>query len=187
MYWQYFCLPIPTVYGYYRRYALQLQRLHQYHPPQFCICQLFVAGEKFSCSELPLNAGHHPVNHIPLYVRTVSPTNFCSWLSCLCSTSGPIRFIRGQTWALLISPPAAILATVLVFVGSAIWTAIIKKAKDVNSWTIQPAQLPLGIGVSAGGALYSAWVAFGFLVASAIPPTIESASFFRLILTTPEP
>jgi len=101
--------------------------------------------------------------------------------------SGPIRFIRGHTWALIVSASAAVLATISVFAGSAIWVAIIKKTKDVNSWTIQSAQLPLGIRVSAGSGIYFAWVAFGALVASAIGPTIEFVSFFRLILTAPEP
>jgi len=99
--------------------------------------------------------------------------------------SGPDR--RGSAWALLVSAPAAVLATILILAGSAIWTVIIKKAKGVNSWTVQPAQLPLGIQVSTGAGLYCAWVASGFLVASTIPLTIESASFFRLILAIPEP
>jgi len=99
--------------------------------------------------------------------------------------SGPIHFARG--YGLVVSAPAAALATILVFTGSTIWVTIIKKAKDVNSWTVQPVQLPLGIRVSSGSGLVSAWVAFAFLVASAVPVTIKSASFFHLILTAPEP
>jgi len=91
--------------------------------------------------------------------------------------SGPIRFIRGDTWALLVSASAGVSATISVFAGSAIWTAVIKQANDVNSRTVQPNQLPLGIEVSAGTGLVCAWIAFGFLVPSAIPLTIRSASF----------
>ena len=87
-------------------------------------------------------------------------------------TSGPIQLIRGQTWALYVSDSAAVLATISVLIGSAIWAVIIKKAKDVNSWKLQPAQLPLGIKVSSGGGLETAWIGFGFLVPGAIPPTI---------------
>ena len=101
--------------------------------------------------------------------------------------SGPIWSITEHTWALLVSSSTAVLAPIPIFVGSAIWTAIIKKANDVSSWKVQPDQLPLGIEVSAGGGLVCAWIAFAFLVASAIIPTIRSASFFPLILTTPKP
>ena len=80
-----------------------------------------------------------------------------------------------------------VLAAISVFIGSVIWTAIIKQAGDVNSWTVQPAQRPLGIKVFAGPGFYFAWIAFGLLVVSAIGPTIMSVSFFRPILATPEP
>ena len=101
--------------------------------------------------------------------------------------SGPFRFIRGQTWVLLISTPAAALAPISMFTGAAIWTAIIKKAKDVNSWTVQPDRLPLGIVVSSGAGLIAAWISFCFLVVCGIAPTIESVSSFRLIHTTSKP
>ena len=101
--------------------------------------------------------------------------------------SGPIWSLTGHTWALLVFSSTSVLAPISIFVGSAIWTAIIKKANDVNSWKVQPDQLPLGIEVSSGSGLVCAWIAFAFLVTSAIIPTIRSASFFCLILTTPEP
>jgi len=86
--------------------------------------------------------------------------------------SGP--FIHGRTWALFVCASAAVLAAIFVLIGSVIWIAIIEKAKDVNSWKIQSAQHPLGIVVYAGGGLYFAGIAFGFLVACAIPLTIKS-------------
>ena len=112
---------------------------------------------------------------------------FCLGSPVFVPPSGPIRFFRGQTWAFFVSSSAAILAPIFLFVGSAIWTAIIKNVKDVNSWTVQPAQHPLGIEVSTGGGLTLAWVAFGLMAAGAIIPIIESALSFRLILTAPEP
>lgn len=118
----------------------------------------------------------------------ILPTNFCLGSLALIPTSIPVWLIRGRTGVLFVSVLAApVLATIPVFVGSVIWTVIIKNAKDVNSWTVQPAQLPLGIEVSAGPGFYCAWLAFCFLAASAIGPTIKSALFFRLIFTTPEP
>ena len=99
--------------------------------------------------------------------------------------SGPLLIVYGYDSGLYVSISAAILATISVFTGSVIWTAIIKKAKDDNLWKFQPAQL--GIVVSAGRGFTLSWVASGFMVASAIPLTIGSASFFRLIPTIPGP
>jgi len=62
---------------------------------------------------------------------------------------------------------------------------MIKKARDENPWKFHPAQL--GIVVSAGGGLTLAWVASAFMMASNIPLMFGSASFFRLIPTTPKP
>jgi len=101
--------------------------------------------------------------------------------------SEPCHSIPGQTWVFLVSTVAGILAAILALTGSAIWGAIIEKAKDDNPSKVQPAQLPLGMKVSHGGGLTLAWIASGFLVAGSIPIVIESVSIFRLIPTTPEP
>ena len=127
-------------------------------------------------------------------ISLVTSVRFCPLIFGLDSlafvpTSTPIRFICKHTGMLFLSASAMpVLAIISGFAGSAIWTAIINKAKDVNSWTVQPAQHPLGIEVSAGTGFYCAWVAFALLAAAnAIDPTIECASFLNLILTTPEP
>ena len=99
--------------------------------------------------------------------------------------SVPILYICGPTWAFSVSTSAAVLATVSVLTGSVIWAAMIKKVKDVNPWTHQPGQLPLGIEVLAGSGLHSTRLVSGLLLASIAPLVIESASFFRLIPTTP--
>jgi len=101
--------------------------------------------------------------------------------------SEPCHSIPGQIWVFLVSSVAGILAAVLSLTGSAIWGAILKKAKDDNPSKVQPAQLPLGIKVSHGGGLALAWMASGFLAVGSIPIVIESVSFFRLIPTTPAP
>jgi len=64
------------------------------------------------------------------------PPIFVLGLPAFVPPSGPIQFIRGQTWAVFVSAPAAVLATIFVLAGSAIWTTIVNKAKDINSWTI---------------------------------------------------
>jgi len=72
------------------------------------------------------------------------------------------------TWALFVSASTAIVAGIFVLAGSAIWAVLIKKAGDINSWTIQPTQFPLGITVTTGIGLHCAWVAFGLLAISII-------------------
>lgn len=73
-----------------------------------------------------------------------------------------------STWTLFVSASTAIVAGASVLAGSAIWSVLIKRAKDVNSWTVQPGQFPLGIEVTTGIGLHCAWVAFGLLTISII-------------------
>ena len=102
--------------------------------------------------------------------------------------SGPILLICGhRILGLLVSVVAAALAAISFLAGSVTWAATIKKAKDVNPWKVQSAQLPLRIEVFSGGGLWFARLISGLLMASFTPLTIESASFFRPIPTTPEP
>ena len=84
----------------------------------------------------------------------------------------PIWFIRGQIWMFYAFTSASVLGTISILSGSAVWTAIINQANGVNLLKIQPAQLPLGIKVTTGGGLSSAWIAVGFLVPTTVGPTL---------------
>ena len=84
------------------------------------------------------------------------------------------------------SPSTAVMASISILAWLVIWTVLIKRAGDVNSWTVPPAQSPLGIRVSTGGGLPVGWVVFCLLVMGVISHTIKSASLFRLIVTIPE-
>ena len=117
------------------------------------------------------------VGFILLTISIVMSVRFRPPIFCLGSLhfvppSIPVLFIRGQIWVLFVSASASILGTISIFAGSTVWTAIIKKANDVNSLKVQPAQLPLGIKVSAGGGLASAWIAVAFLIPSTISSTL---------------
>ena len=92
-----------------------------------------------------------------------------------------------HTWAFFVSTSSAIVASIFVLAGSAVWTVLIKRAGDVNSWIVRPAQVPLGIEVSTGIGLYLAWAAFGCLVTSIIPYSIRYVPPNHLILTFPGP
>jgi len=84
-----------------------------------------------------------------------------------------------HTWAFFLSTSSAAVASVFVLAGSALWTVTIKKAEDINTWTVnvQTVQVPLGIEVSAGIGLYLAWAAFACLVTSIIPYMISCCTF----------
>jgi len=93
-----------------------------------------------------------------------------------------ISFVTGmfkRAWAFFLSTFSAIAASIFVLAGSALWTAAIKRAEQVNLWTIdvQSVQVPLGIEVSAGVGLYLAWAAFACLVTSVIPYMISCCTF----------
>ena len=102
--------------------------------------------------------------------------------------SGPIVCLCGH-WisGFVMSAVAAVLAAISFLAGSVTWAAAIEGAKDINPWKVQPAQLPIRIEVSAASGLHYARVVSGLLVASFTPLTIESASFFHPISTTPKP
>lgn len=99
------------------------------------------------------------------------------------------RGVIKHTIAFFLSTSCAILASILVLAGSALWTVIIKKAEDINTWSVdvQSVQVPLGIQVSAGHGLYLVWAAFACLVTSIIPYMIRSVPLRRLIPTIPRP
>jgi len=134
---------------------------------------------------LLLVARFHPVTYIPRRVRMFCSLIFGLDSLALVPPSGPLLLVYGHTSGFFVSGSAAILATISVFIGSVIWSAMIKETKDKNLGKFHPAQL--GIVVSAGGGLTLAWVASGFLLAGTIPLMFGSASFFRLIPMTPEP
>lgn len=90
-----------------------------------------------------------------------------------------------HTWAFFVSTSSAIVASIFILAASALWTALIKKAEDINTWTVRPAQVSLGIEVSVGIGLYLAWAAFACLATSVIPYTIRSVSLRHLILVIP--
>jgi len=82
-----------------------------------------------------------------------------------------------HTWTFFVSTSSAIIASIFVLAGSALWTVLIKRAEDINTWTVRPVQVPLGIEVSVGTGLYLAWAAFACLATSVIPYMISCCTF----------
>lgn len=118
-------------------------------------------------------------------LATISLVTFvpsCQRIFCLGSPafvlfSGVIK----HTWTFFISTSSAIVASIFVLAASALWTTAIKRAEDINTWTVRPVQVPLGIEVSTGIGLYLSWAAFACLATSVIPYMIRSVLRYRLL------
>ena len=100
--------------------------------------------------------------------------------------SGIIEYTLKYPWIPWFSALLAVIAGISALVTSSIWTALIRTAGRINSWTVTTNNVSLGIRVSAGAGLYCTWVASVLLLASIVPYIIKSAPFFGLILTISE-
>lgn len=72
----------------------------------------------------------------------------------------------------------AVIGAVLLLIGAVIWTVIVKKAQDINTFTVNvpnASPVPLGITVDVGNGILLAWAAWACLVASIIPYMIRCA------------
>lgn len=90
-----------------------------------------------------------------------------------------MEFLRSgifkHTLAFLLSTLAAIIGSVTLLIGATIWTVIIKKVQSINDELIgtSAVQVPLGINVSTGDALFLLWAAFACLIVSILPYMIR--------------
>ncbi|EMD41639.1 hypothetical protein CERSUDRAFT_110215 [Gelatoporia subvermispora B] len=89
---------------------------------------------------------------------------------------GPLK----HTLAFLVSTLFAILGSLMLLIGAAIWTAIIKKTESsINGLLVGPSgsPVPLGITVSTGNALFLLWASFACLIVSVLPYMISCCTF----------
>jgi len=98
-------------------------------------------------------------------------------LGSILATISLVTGVIKRTWAFFVSTIAVAIASIFVLAGSALWTVTIKRAGDVNTWIVRPAQVPLGIEVSTGIGVYLSWAAFALLATSIIPYSISCCTF----------
>ena len=69
----------------------------------------------------------------------------------------------------------AIIGALALLIGATIWTVIIEKSKSVNDIVVGTAgsQVPLGIFVSTGSALFLLWASWACLLVSILPYMIR--------------
>lgn len=74
---------------------------------------------------------------------------------------------HGMTF--FISTAFALIGSLLLLIGAAIWTVVINKSDAINDVMVGSTPAPLGIIVSIGPALYMLWAAFAVLLVSVVP------------------
>ncbi|EPQ61097.1 hypothetical protein GLOTRDRAFT_53842 [Gloeophyllum trabeum ATCC 11539] len=103
-----------------------------------------------------------------------SQSNSAYYLLLLGTICAGLAFLLGmakQTITFLASSILAILGSIFLLAGAAIWTAVVHKAASVNDLVVgsSSSPTPLGITISVGNGIYLAWAAFACLVVSILP------------------
>ncbi|TFY83984.1 hypothetical protein EWM64_g44 [Hericium alpestre] len=81
-----------------------------------------------------------------------------------------------HTVTFLASAFFALVATLFVLAGAALWTTALNQTEDINRFVVG-GSIPLGITVSIGTGLYLAWAAFACLFVSCIPYVISTCTY----------
>lgn len=101
------------------------------------------------------------------------------FLGTLCAAATFFIGIPKRSYTFFMSTVFAILSSILLLIGAAIWTVMIKKSESVNGFFIgtQSNHSPIGIVVSLGPGVLMIWAAFACMVASIIPYMITCCTF----------
>jgi len=76
-----------------------------------------------------------------------------------------------------LSTASAIIGSLMLLIGAALWTVMIKRAEAINDVVIGASNAPLGIQVSVGAALYMLWAAFACLLVSCVPYVVTCCTY----------
>ncbi|KAF7340014.1 hypothetical protein MVEN_01919100 [Mycena venus] len=99
-------------------------------------------------------------------------------LGTICAALALLTGVPKRSWTFFLSTFSALVGSVFLLIGAAIWTVMIKKAQSVNTAMLdtQP-PIPAGIEVSTGSALFMIWAAFVTLTVSVVPYMISCCTF----------
>jgi len=100
-------------------------------------------------------------------------------LGSICAALALFAGVLKHTVSFLLSSSLAILGSLLLLVGAALWTVIIKKAEAINTSlvTLHGSTVPFGIEVSVGSGLYLTWAAFACLAVSIVPYMLSCCTY----------
>ncbi|KAJ7139711.1 actin cortical patch SUR7/pH-response regulator pali [Mycena epipterygia] len=98
-------------------------------------------------------------------------------LGTICAAVALLTGVAKNSFTFFASTGFAIVGTIFLLIGASIWTVIIQKTQSINSATISPTTVPVGIDVSMGPALFMIWAAFASLLASIVPYMISCCTY----------
>lgn len=99
-------------------------------------------------------------------------------LATLCVFFTFVLGILRYTYTFLLSTLLAVVATIMLLIAAAMWTAMVNMSKDINQFIIAgPSNLPLGIQVTTGPGIYILWASFAMIFASILPYMISCCTY----------
>jgi len=102
-------------------------------------------------------------------------------LGTLCAALALFTGVAKHTVTFLASTIFAILSSLFLLIGAAIWTAALKKAESINSFELTlvatNSTVPLGFTVSPGPGLYLVWASFAALLVSTVPYMVSCCTY----------
>ncbi|TFK93557.1 carbohydrate-binding module family 43 protein [Polyporus arcularius HHB13444] len=114
-------------------------------------------------------------------------TNGAYYLILIGTVATALALITGflkHTFLFLLSTAFAIIGALALLIGATIWTVMIEKCKSVNDIMVGTAgsQVPLGIFVSTGSALFLLWASWACLLVSILPYMIRLGAIASAVL-----
>jgi len=100
-------------------------------------------------------------------------------IGTICAVLALLTGVAKHNVTFFVSTAFALLGSLFILIGAAIWTVLIKKAEMVNSILIgsNGTSVLLGIFVSASSGLYMIWAAFACLFVSIVPYMISCCTY----------
>jgi len=113
-----------------------------------------------------------------------SSTQAAYWLILLgtiCATLALLTGVAKHTVTFLASTIFAIMSSLMLLIGAAIWTSALNKAESINSFELtlvsSNTTIPLGFTVSPGPGLYLVWSSFAALLVSTVPYMLSCCTY----------
>ncbi|KAF7320196.1 hypothetical protein MKEN_00804100 [Mycena kentingensis (nom. inval.)] len=101
------------------------------------------------------------------------PSRAAFWmifLGTICAALALLTGLAKSSLTFFLSTAFALLGSIFILVGAAIWTVLIKRTMSVNAIMLGTAANPVqGMSASTGTGLYLLWAAFASLVVSVVP------------------
>lgn len=99
-------------------------------------------------------------------------------IGTICAAVALFTGIAKYTVTFFVSTGTALLGSILLLAGSAVWTVIINRAESINDVVLGDGRnIPLGITLKAGSGLYLSWASFALLFVSVLPYMLSCCTY----------